>query len=212
MYGIECTTKEKEGCCQHKRCLYPKICKELPVNHKKQVSLLQSLVRIRGVNKIVVASGIRHDMILKDEKQGKKYLRQVVRHHVSGQLKIAPEHSESNVLEKMGKPGTDTLLDFKKMFNQMTREAHLNQYLTYYMIAAHPGCSESDMNELKRFASQKLNLLPEQIQVFTPTPSTYSTLMYWTEKDPFTGKPCFVEKSENGRNRQKSIITHRKSK
>jgi len=207
MYDIECDRKETKGCCTHQSCVAPKVCRELPVNHAPQIALLKELRALKGVRKVIVASGIRHDMIVADKAHGAEYLREVVRHHVSGQMKIAPEHSEARVLEKMNKPGSDSLLEFRELFYRMTKEEGLNQFLTYYLIAAHPGCEESDMVKLRNFARQKLGLLPEQVQLFTPTPSTYSTLMYWTERDPFTGKPCFVEKSARGREKQKSIIT-----
>jgi radical SAM superfamily enzyme YgiQ (UPF0313 family) len=127
-------------------------------------------------------------------------------------MKIAPEHSEKHVLEKMGKPGPDTLIKFKDLFYRLTKNEEKRQFLTYYMIAAHPGCTESDMSRLKSFALSKLRLLPEQVQVFTPSPSTYSTLMYWTEQDPFSGKPCFVEKTFRGRKKQRDILVGLRTK
>ena len=132
---------------------------------------------------------------------------ELVKHHISGQMKIAPEHSEDKVLKMMDKPGSDSLLKFRDLFYKLTKKDGKKQFLTYYMIAAHPGCTQNDMTKLKTFAQEKLRLLPEQVQVFTPTPSTYSTLMYWTERDPFTGKPCFVEKTFSGREKQKNVIT-----
>ncbi|MBC2716398.1 MAG: YgiQ family radical SAM protein [Desulfobacteraceae bacterium] len=212
MYGIECTRKNTKGSCTEKRCLFPKPCVKLNINHARQRSLLKDLRGISGIRKVVIASGIRHDMILADQVSGTRYLEEVVRHHVSGQLKIAPEHCQPHVLQKMGKPGSETVLKFKEMFYQLTKKEGLNQFLTYYLIAAHPGCTEKDMAVLKSFASKKLGLLPEQVQVFTPTPSTYSSLMYWTGKDPFTGEPCFVEKTIRGKERQKNIITGRGTK
>lgn len=207
MYGFECSRKLKDGSCPKKRCLFPKICPELRIDHEKQISLLQALRSIEGVQKVVVASGIRYDMVLADKRHGTRYLEEVVRNHVSGQMKIAPEHSEKHVLEKMGKPGRDVLLKFRDLFYRLTKKDGRKQFLTFYMIAAHPGCTESDMASLKSFSQSKLKLLPRQVQVFTPTPSTYSTLMYWTERDPFSGKPCFVEKTVRGRQRQKDALT-----
>jgi uncharacterized radical SAM protein YgiQ len=192
--------------------LFPKPCAKLNINHAMQLSLLKDIRNISGIRKVVIASGIRHDMILADQESGNRYLKDVTRHHVSGQMKIAPEHSESHVLQKMGKPGAETVLKFKKMFDQQTKREGLNQFLTYYLIAAHPGCTEKDMAALKSFAMQKLGILPEQVQVFTPTPSTYSTLMYWIGIDPFTGEPCFVEKTIRGKERQKNIIAGRGDK
>ena len=209
MYGIECTRKRTKGSCTEKRCLFPEPCAKLNINHAMQLSLLKDLRRISGIRKVVIASGIRHDMILADKESGTRYLKEVVRHHVSGQMKIAPEHCQPYVLEKMGKPGKEMVIKFKDMFYRQTKKEGLNQFLTYYLIAAHPGCTEKDMAALKSFALKKLGILPEQVQVFTPTPSTYSTLMYWTGKDPFTGEACFVEKTIRGKERQKNIITGR---
>lgn len=122
-------------------------------------------------------------------------------------MKLAPEHSEPGVLAAMGKPGPASLKAFREAFYESTRRAGKPQFLTYYLMAAHPGCTDGDMRQLKTFAAQALEVSPEQVQIFTPTPSTYSTLMYWTERDPFTGKPVFVEKGEKGRVRQKEIVT-----
>jgi uncharacterized radical SAM protein YgiQ len=210
MYGIDCNRMETKGCCTEKSCISPDVCPALHNNHGEQIALLRELRSIKGVKKVVVASGIRHDMILADKKNGARYLEEVVRHHVSGQMKIAPEHTEAHVLEKMNKPGTDTLLKFRELFYKTTERAGLKQFLTYYLIAAHPGCSLADMERLRAFCKQELRLLPEQVQLFTPTPSTYATLMYWSERDPFTGKPCFVEKDAGGREKQKSVVTKRR--
>jgi uncharacterized radical SAM protein YgiQ len=163
------------------------------------------LRKTEGIKKVFVASGIRYDMVLDDKQYGDEYLKEIVQHHTSGQLKIAPEHSEDKVLELMGKPGKRYLTEFRDKFYQYSKEVGKNQFLTYYMIAAHPGCTESDMRKLKEFTSEKLAMSPEQVQVFTPTPSTYSTLMYYTEIDPFTGKKLFVEKDINKAVSQKNI-------
>lgn len=206
MYGIECDVKAKQGGCPNKKCLYPSVCPRLDLDHGKQIKLLGALRRVKGVNKVIVASGIRYDMILADRQQGAAYLRQLVRHHVPGQMRIAPEHSEARVLKMMGKPGHDTLIKFKALFDKIRKEEGQKQYLTYYFIAAHPGCTEAHMKSLKAFAERELRLSPEQVQVFTPTPSTYSSLMYWTERDPFSGEPCYVEKKLAGKARQKDIL------
>ena len=130
----------------------------------------------------------------------------LVRHHVSGQLKLAPEHVVTHVLECMGKSDVKDLLSFKKKFDASSRRAGKRQFLTYYFIAAHPGCSESDMRELRRFALRELNLRPEQVQIFTPTPLTAATCMYYTGIDPFTGRKVTVERSLSGKQRQKDIL------
>jgi uncharacterized radical SAM protein YgiQ len=212
MYGFECEKKLKSGNCPQKRCLYPDICPRLKVNHRPVIDLLRQVRRLKGVKKVFVASGIRYDMLLCDHEHGDEYLRQIIQNHTSGQLKVAPEHTDDYVLDKMGKPGSGALLKFKEKFDLLTSAAGKPQFLTYYLIAAHPGCSELDMARLKRFTSQKLQISPEQVQIFTPTPSTYSSLMYYTELDPFTLEPLFVEKDPRRKEQQKDVITHKGAK
>jgi uncharacterized radical SAM protein YgiQ len=206
MYGFECRKKLTRGVCEDKRCLYPVDCAALKPNHQPQIELLRAIRSIPGVKKVFVASGIRYDMVLADEDHGNTYLKEIVENHVSGQLKVAPEHSEDHVLAKMGKPGKSGLIKFKKDFDDLSARAGKKQFLTYYLIAAHPGCDEQDMRQLKRFASHELHVSPEQVQIFTPTPSTYSSLMYCTGLDPFTLKPIFVEKDPIHKERQKQIV------
>jgi uncharacterized radical SAM protein YgiQ len=206
MYGSECEKKLNRGPCEDKRCIYPEVCRNLHHTHKPELDLLRELRKIPGIKKIFVASGIRYDLIDADHQYGDKYIREIATNHVSGQLKVAPEHSEKKVLDKMGKPGIKSLLKFREKFNKISQSLHKKQFLTYYMIAAHPGCNNNDMKQLKQFVSKQLKMRPEQIQVFTPTPSTYSTLMYWTEEDPFTQKTCFVEKNIDRKNRQKRTL------
>jgi len=207
MYGFECAKKLKLGNCADKRCVAPTTCKALKPTHKPQIDLLKKLRKLEGIKKVFVASGIRYDMVLDDKIYGEEYLKEIVQHHTSGQMKIAPEHSEDKVLELMGKPGKRYLTDFRDKFYKYSKDVGKNQFLTYYMIAAHPGCTENDMHKLKEFTSEKLEISPEQVQIFTPTPSTYSTLMYYTEIDPFTGNKLFVEKDTNKMILQKNIAT-----
>jgi uncharacterized radical SAM protein YgiQ len=211
MYGFECKKKQTRGVCADRRCLFPVICTALRPDHQSQIKLLESLRKIDGIKKVFVASGIRYDLILNDRRFGGKYLENIVENHVSGQLKLAPEHTSDNVLNLMGKPGSDQLLQFKKKFDLLNKKFGKNQFLTYYFIAAHPGCEENEMHELRKFTSQQLKVLPEQVQIFTPTPSTYASVMYYTELNPFTMEPIFVEKSLQKKNRQKDILTARTS-
>jgi len=207
MYGAECRNKKDNRCRSDKRCLFPAVCRRLKIDHRRQLALLVALRKIRDVRKVFLASGIRCDMVLADKDWGDAYLQEVVQHHISGQMKVAAEHSEVQVLQLMGRPDCECLLQFRKRFYVLNSNNGKRQFLTYYLIAAHPGCSENDMKSLKSFASKKLKLLPEQVQIFTPTPSTYSTLMYYTERDPFTGDSCFVEKTVKGREKQKTILS-----
>lgn len=207
MYGYECQKKLKKGACLDKRCLFPAICTSLTPDHSPQIRLIQQLERLPGVKKVFINSGIRYDLILNDKRQGNVYLTKLIKDNVSGQMKVAPEHTAKQVLDLMGKPGTADLLAFKQAFDQLSKHADKKQFLTYYLIAAHPGCDIKEMAQLKKFTSEKLNINPEQVQIFTPTPSTFSTLMYYTGLNPFTLKPIFVEKSLAGKERQKQMVT-----
>ncbi|HLP15082.1 MAG TPA: YgiQ family radical SAM protein [Bacteroidota bacterium] len=209
MYGFECEKKITKGSCPAKRCIFPTACDELPISHERQVDLLKKIRGMRGVRKAFVASGLRYEMILQDDTWGERYLDDLVEHHVSGQLKIAPEHISHGVLAAMGKPANEYLEEFKRRFDALNERSGKKQFLTYYLIAAHPGCDLEEMEELKRYATQVLEINPEQVQIFTPTPSTYSTLMYYTETDPFTGKPLFVEKNDVKKDRQKQAVTQK---
>jgi uncharacterized radical SAM protein YgiQ len=210
MYGFECGKKLREGACTDKGCLYPEVCPSLKADHQRQIEVLKKIRNIEGVKKVFVASGIRYDLLLSDKQWGERYLQEVVEHHVSGQMKIAPEHTEDGVLKRMGKPGTASLLQFKQLFDRLTRKAGKEQFLTYYLIAAHPGCDMADMMKLKQFTSEKLKINPEQVQIFLPAPSTYSALMYYTGMDPFTGKAIFVEEDLQYKERQKNMITEKR--
>ena len=206
MYGFECRKKLLLGGCPDRNCLFPDVCENLHPDHRRQIVLLRKLREVPGVKQAIVASGIRYDLLLADRKHGGPYLREVVRHHVSGQMKVAPEHSEQNVLRCMGKPGIASLLAFRDLFRKLTAEVGKEQFLTYYLIAAHPGCTQADMEGLRGFAIRQLALQPEQVQLFTPTPATISTLMYHTGRDPWSGRRLFVEKTAAGRERQKKIL------
>jgi uncharacterized radical SAM protein YgiQ len=206
MYGIDCGRKQTQGACQDKRCLYPHVCASLRPDHSRQINLLKELRKINGVKKIFVASGIRYDLLEADKKHCASYMQELIKHHVSGQLKVAPEHIASNTLKLMGKPQAKSLTNFKQLFDKIEKLSGQKQFLTYYFIAAHPGCTEEDMRELKSFAGRELKTNPRQVQIFTPLPSTYSSLMYFTEIDPFSGRKIFVEKKTEKKQRQKDII------
>jgi len=212
MYGLECPRWQNNGACKNKRCLHPRICKNIKIDHGRQVALLRQLRAIKNVKKIFVSSGIRYDLLLADKKNCLNYMRNLINHHLSGQLKVAPEHCAENVLELLGKPKTDALINFKNLFEKIKPASGSKQFLTYYFIAAHPGCTEDDMLKLKKFTSQELKINPRQVQIFTPIPSTYSSLMYWTRIDPFTGRKIFVEKDLNKKQRQKDLIVKNEKK
>ena len=209
MYGIDCRRKQTQGACQDKRCLYPQVCASLRPDHSRQINLLEQLRKIKGVKKVFVASGIRYDLLFSDKKHCASYMQELVKHHISGQLKVAPEHTAPSVLKLMGKPQAKFLTNFKQLFEKMNESSGQKQFLTYYFIAAHPGCTEEDMRELKSFTTRELKINPQQIQIFTPLPSTYSSLMYFTGIDPATGRKIFVEKNIAKKQRQKDIVVGR---
>lgn len=212
MYGTTCKMQATGNVCKNKRCLFPENCPEIRFGHEKQIALLKKIREISGVKKVFVASGIRPDLISADKQNGKRYIKAVADNHVSGQLKLAPEHTDRHVLNCMGKTSIESVSEFKRHFDYYSAKAGKNQFLTYYFIAAHPGTEEKDMLKMKKDVGRELRISPEQVQIFTPTPGTWAGVMYHTEKDPFTGERLFVEKGTAGKKKQKSAITSEKNK
>lgn len=206
MYGYECAKKLRKGACENKRCLWPTLCPSMPVTHEPHLKLLRRLRSLPGIRKVFVASGIRTDLVMADRAHGQEYVEEVAAHHVSGQLKVAPEHFDERILALMGKPGLDTILDFKERFERASAKAGKRQFLTYYVIAAHPGCSLDDMRAMGNYARDRFGISPEQVQIFTPTPGTWSTVMYATGMDPFSGNPVLVERDTLRRRAQKDAV------
>ncbi|MDR3048515.1 MAG: YgiQ family radical SAM protein [Elusimicrobiota bacterium] len=196
-----CKKHEHAGC-EKNRCLFPEACQNLIYGHDKQIEILKKISALDNVKKVFVSSGIRYDMICADKENGQKYLEEISKNHISGQMKIAPEHFNDKVLELMGKPSAKNLNEFKDNFKKASNGA---QFLTYYFIAAYPGCSQKEMQDLQNFIKRDLKLRPEQVQIFTPTPSTIAALFYYCEKD-LNGAPIFVEKDRNEKQKQKRMI------
>ena len=211
MYGYECGRKLKKGVCADISCTSTTVCPALKPDHNEQLELLSKIRNMPHIKKAFVNSGIRYDLINEDKKFGKQYLKTLVDHHISGQMKVAPEHTEDKILRLMGKPNKQALLNFKKDFDDLNKKSGKKQFLTYYLIAAHPGSDMDDMQSLKEFTNKELKLNPEQVQVFIPTPSTYSTLMYYTQMDPWSRQPLFVEKDPLKKQKQKDIVTAKNS-
>ena len=207
MYNNECGLNQNRAMCPTKSCTFPNVCKQMDIDHKPQIDLLKKIEKIDGVKKVFVNSGVRYDLVVEDKKNGLAYLDQIVEHNVSGQMKVAPEHNNPKVLAAMRK-NSKYLILFKKMFDELNRKKGKKQFLTYYFMAAHPGCGINEMNELASFLKKEIGISPEQAQIFTPTPSTYSTLMYYTGMDPFTMENIFVEKNQRGKQVQKDKITN----
>ncbi len=209
MYGYECKKKKTQGACRHKHCLYPAPCNSLPIDHRPQIELLQKLRNVKNIKKICLGSAMRDDLVMHDKKNGQNYLREIVQYHVCGQLKIAPEHISDHVLSLMKKPSSDFLNEFKRQFDRFNQTTGKKQYLTYYFIAAHPGCTIKHMLELRQFVIKHLHIIPEQVQIFTPTPSTHASVMYYTGINTETHEPIFVEKNLIQKAKQKSILTQK---
>ncbi len=206
MYGMLCKNMTRRGVCADKRCLGEHVCRGMSVSHKSQISLLRMIRKIPGVRKAFVASGIRPDLVMADTVAGAEYLSEIVKHHVSGQLKIAPEHCVDRVLDLMGKPSVESLLAFRDLFLRLNKQHRKKQFLTYYLIAAHPGSTLNHMKALRGFVQRELHLDPEQVQIFTPLPSTWSTVMYYTGRDPFDGGEIFVERNTPDKEKQKKAL------
>lgn len=192
--------------CSRPSCIFPKICNNLNINHKPLIELYRAASKIKNVKQITIGSGIRYDMLLADEKTDKEngltdYMEEVIAKHVSGRLKVAPEHTSDNVLKKMRKPSFDHFLQFLRKFNHINKKFKKNQQLIPYFISSHPNCTLIDMAELAINAKRN-HLQTEQIQDFTPTPMTYSTAMYYLEFDPYTGEKVPVSKKVEDKKNQ----------
>jgi len=179
MYRMACKSKTIEQACRKLSCVYPDICENLNTDHSSLVQLYRKARNIKGVKKILIGSGLRYDLAVKSP----EYVRELVQHHVGGYLKIAPEHSEENVLSKMMKPGMGAYDRFKQMFDQFSKEAGKEQYLIPYFIAAHPGTTDEDMLNLALWLKRN-NFRLDQVQTFTPTPMAMATAMYHSGKNP----------------------------
>lgn len=193
--------KNTKACekCSRPSCIFPEVCPNLNINHKPLIELYRKASKINGVKQITIGSGIRYDMLLNDKQIDQEnglsdYIREVVNHHVSGRLKVAPEHTASHVLQKMRKPDFDKFKLFLEKFNSENRKSGKNQQLIPYFISSHPGCTMQDMKDLSKLSHQ-CHLLTDQVQDFTPTPMTYATAMYYLGFDPYTGEKVYVARN-----------------
>ncbi|MBQ7012242.1 MAG: YgiQ family radical SAM protein [Clostridia bacterium] len=198
-----CEKQVKYGVCKDKRCLAPTPCKNLKVDHNEYLDILTEAERIPGVKKVFVRSGIRFDYLMLDK--DKRFFRKLVRDHVSGQLKVAPEHCSTRVLNAMGKPNFGVYKAFEKEFKQYSKEAGLEQYLVPYLMSSHPGSKLDDAIELSLFL-RGCGMNPEQVQDFYPTPGTVSTVMYYTGIDPLSGKEIFVPTNAEDKRLQRALL------
>ncbi|MFN2267139.1 MAG: YgiQ family radical SAM protein [Desulfonatronovibrio sp.] len=207
MYASGCSNLLKGEPCLDRHCTgFNGVCSKLNHGHLKQKRLLSRLRALPGVKRVHIASGIRYDLILADKRYGSGYLEQIIREHVPGQMKIAPEHCSDGVLRLMNKPPGSKIKEFANFYRKFAEKFRRNVFLSCYVIAAHPGCTLKDMDRFREFARINLRFSPEQVQIFTPTPSTRSTAMYWSGIDPFTGKEVWSEKGIKGKSSQKQAV------
>ncbi len=193
----------KRGVCKNRRCLAPTPCKNLIADHSEYVELLREVSRVHGVKKVFVRSGVRFDYALCDKSD--EFLRELVTNHVSGQLKVAPEHISNQVLNYMGKPGAEVYEKFCNKYFSLCKKAKLEQYLVPYLMSSHPGSTMNEAVDLALYLKKK-GVRPEQVQDFYPTPGTASTTMYYTGLDPFTLKPVYIPRDYNEKRMQRALL------
>ena len=200
-----CTFQKEHGMCKNKKCLAPKPCRNLQVNHEEYIDILREMRAIKGIKKVFIRSGIRFDYLMEDE--SKEFFHELVKYHVSGQLKVAPEHCSAAVLDKMGKPHIETYKRFQDEFYKFTKQVGKEQYLVPYLMSSHPGSTLKDAVELALFL-KKEHIRPEQVQDFYPTPGTISTAMFYTELDPYTLEPVYVPKTMKEKHMQRALLQY----
>ena len=199
-----CQKQLTAGVCRNRDCLYPGVCPNMDVDHSDYLQVLRSVRQLDGVNKVFIRSGIRYDYLMADP-QRKTFLQELCQYHVSGTLKVAPEHIAPAVLAQMRKPGKNVFLEFCEEYKQTNRKLGKKQYLIPYLISSHPGSRLEDAVELALFLKE-YGFIPDQVQDFYPTPGTLATCIYYTEQDPFTGEPVYVAKSMEEKKMQRALI------
>ena len=204
MYGMECGKWEKKGTCTDKLCIYPQACPSLNTSHKKLTELMQRLRQIPGISKVFVGYGVRYDLALLDE----KYMEELCAHHVSGQLKVAPEHYCNAVTDAMKKPRREVFEKFEQKYKEINRKMGKDQYLVAFLMSGHPGCTLNNMIETAEYI-RDTGRYTEQVQDFTPTPMTAATCMFHTGIDPFTGKNIYVATSRKDKMIQRAFLRYK---
>lgn len=204
-----CQKQLRAGVCKHRQCLCPKPCPNLEVTHSDYLLLLRKLRSLPNVKKVFVRSGIRFDYLMLDNDD--TFFRELVEHHISGQLKVAPEHISNAVLSKMGKPENSVYEAFTEKYHRLNQKIGKNQFLVPYLMSSHPGSTIKEAIALAEYL-RDIGYMPEQVQDFYPTPSTMSTVMYYTEIDPATMKRVYVCKNPHEKAMQRALIQYRNSK
>ncbi len=200
-----CELQKENGLCKGKKCLAPEPCKNVVSDHSEYLEILRSLRALQGVKKVFIRSGIRYDYLLLDKDDS--FFKELVKHHVSGQLKVAPEHCSAAVLDKMGKPHIESYIKFSKRYFEYSDKAHKEQYLIPYLMSSHPASTLDDAIELALFLKRN-NIRPEQVQDFYPTPGTISTTMYYTGLDPYTMKEVYCAKVPHEKALQRALLQY----
>lgn len=198
-----CRKQKKHGMCQHKDCLFPKPCSQLEADHSDYIEVLRAVREVEGVKKVFIRSGIRYDYLLADKDNSFMY--ELCKYHVSGILKVAPEHVSGRVLKNMRKPAVEVFDKFSRQYRQINKKLGKKQYMVPYFISSHPGSTLDDAIELALYM-KKTGFMPDQVQDFYPTPGTLATCMYYTEKDPFSGKHVYVAKTHEEKKMQRALM------
>jgi uncharacterized radical SAM protein YgiQ len=204
MYGMDCKKWESSGACKNKLCLYPQVCPSMNTSHSKLIELMQRLRELPGISKVFVGYGVRYDLALLDE----QYMEELCAHHVSGQLKVAPEHYSDRVTAVMKKPDRKTFERFEQKYKEINRKLGKDQYLVAFLISGHPGCTLEDMIATAEYI-RDTGRYTRQVQDFTPTPMTVATCMFHTGLDPFTGKKVYVATSQKEKSIQRAMLHYR---
>ncbi|MDE5756648.1 MAG: YgiQ family radical SAM protein, partial [Clostridia bacterium] len=202
-----CEKQRTMGVCKDKSCIGYKPCPAMKVDHSEYLDLLKTLRQIEGIKKVFIRSGIRFDYLMYDKNP--EFLHELIKHHVSGQLKVAPEHISDATLQAMNKPSFDVYLKFKDKYDAINKKLGKKQYLVPYLISSHPGCTLKDAIRLAQYL-KSIGYMPEQVQDFYPTPSTKSTCMYYTGINPDTMKPIYVAKTKKEKTYQRALMQYRK--
>lgn len=200
-----CDGQLKKGLCPDKKCLAPSVCPAVKVTHEDYLKLLRELRTLPKIKKVFIRSGIRFDYLIADKNE--EFFKELVNHHISGQLKVAPEHCSNRVLKRMGKPPIEVYNKFEKRFYELTESVGKKQYLVPYLMSSHPGSTNKDAIELAVFL-KKHGLHPEQVQDFYPTPGTVSTCMFYTGLDPDTLEPVYVPRTEREKAEQRALLQY----
>lgn len=200
-----CDLQIEKGLCKGRKCLAPRPCNNLAVDHSEYLDILRSVRSLPNIKKVFIRSGIRYDYLLQDKDD--QFFKELVEHHVSGQLKVAPEHCSAAVLDKMGKPHIEAYIEFSKRYFKYTGEVNKEQYLVPYLMSSHPGSTLDDAVELALFL-KKHHIRPEQVQDFYPTPGTISTTMYYTGLDPYTMEPVYCAKNPHDKALQRALLQY----